>query len=74
MVRLLLPNLVGDTGIAEWDDGATAAGDCRLPPTPLYKTAADERYLGVREGWERKNRIIRACTRLADRGSAKMAW
>ena len=50
VARLLLPSLVGDIGIAEQDNSTTVVGDCGLPPTPLYKTAADERYLGIREG------------------------
>jgi len=49
MARLSPSSLVGDTGRAKQDNGAAAAGNYGLPPTPFHGTAADERHLGARE-------------------------
>ena len=52
---------------------ADAAGDCGLPLTPFYRTAAEYYLGGKRRKCERENRIIRIYTRLVDKGSAKRA-
>ena len=48
-VYLSPPSLVGNIGKAKQDDGAAAAGNYGLPPTPFYRTATNKCYLGVRE-------------------------